>query len=156
MWTKHFRQFRYTKAVAAKSCSLIRFYMSRTLRSLYPHPPSFCSLTMHMQALTHTLSHSIMASNRVQADGAAGPAQQTVVEWIYIQSLHFFLLLWSLMNSRESKEPINVLWSIEAPSLECNPYSTGHAVFCAAWVSVCGHFLFACLCVSAGEQGPVV
>lgn len=111
------------------------------------------SLTMHMQALTHTLSYSIMASNRVWADGATGPAQQTVVEWIYIQSLHFFLLLWSLMNSRESMEPIEVLWSIEEPSLECNLYSTGHRMcLCMGRVSVCGHFLFVYPCVSGGEQ----
>lgn len=71
-----------------------------------------------------------MASNRVKADRAAGPAQQTVVGRIYIQSLHFFfLLLWSRMNSRESVEPINALWSMEAPSLECNLYSTEHWLF---------------------------
>lgn len=120
-----------------------------------------------MRALKHTLSHSIMASNRLRADGPAGPAQQTVVEWIYIQSLHFLLLLlWSLMNSRESMEPINVLWSMEAPCLKCNPYSTGHGlVFCAGWVrsfficvSLCvevqwfsGGSVRACACIS----GPV-
>lgn len=36
--------------------------------------------TYYAHALTRTLSHSIMASNRVEADGAARPAQQTVVE----------------------------------------------------------------------------
>lgn len=40
-------------------------------------PPCLCSLSMSMQALTNTLSHSIMVSNGVRADGAARPAQQT-------------------------------------------------------------------------------
>lgn len=103
-------QKQHRKAVAAGS------YFFCMSSALCHHPPSLSSLT-------NTLSHSIMASNRVKADGAAGPAQQTAVEWIYIQSLHFILLLllllWSLMNSRESMEPINVRWSTEAPSLDC-------------------------------------
>lgn len=43
-------------------------------------PPWICSLSMSMQALTHTLSHSIMVSNGVGADGVARPAQQTAAE----------------------------------------------------------------------------
>lgn len=116
------------------------------------HPPCFYSLTVHMRALTNRLSHSIMASNRVKAEGAARPAQQTA-EWIYIQSRPFLLLvllpllLWSLTNSRESINPINVPWSVEQSSLQC--------CFLCEWVYMVT-FSFACHLESGSESGSVI
>lgn len=108
---------------------------------------ALCSLTVHTQALTNTPPRSPIGG---ETDGAARPAQQTAVEWIYIRSLHFLLLSWSQKNSRESVEPINTLWSINPPHASFNVWI--FSMSACAWSFFFFLHFFICIAFLAADE----